>query len=78
MFKFIAVIEHEMIEQNLQITNVSMRKVIEFYETQQTRHSVMLVGQTLSGKTTTWKLFKCASTTLHRQGDNDFCRVQVQ
>jgi len=61
-----------------QITLISIEKVLQLYETHHSRHSVMLVGKTLSGKTTTWKLFKYALTTLNKQGFEEYNKVQVR
>jgi dynein heavy chain len=63
---------------NLQITSISIEKVIQLYETHHSRHSVMLVGKTLSGKTTTWKLFKYALTTLNKRGFSEYNKVMVR
>ena len=63
---------------NLQRTQTCIDKVIELYETHHSRHSVMLVGKTLSGKSTTWKLFKNALTTLNTNGFNEFNKVIVR
>lgn len=65
-------------QHHLQITQTSIEKIIQLYETHNSRHSVMLVGKTLSGKTTTWKLFKYALITLHKQGFNEYNKVIVR
>ncbi|CAF3412182.1 unnamed protein product [Rotaria sp. Silwood1] len=73
--KLIEAIEYEMNVHHLQITPTSIEKVIQLYETHHSRHSVMLVGKTLSGKTTTWKLFKYALITLNKQGFSEYNKV---
>ncbi|CAF0769681.1 unnamed protein product [Adineta ricciae] len=73
--KLIETIEQEMTRNHLQISTTNIEKVIQLYETHHSRHSVVLVGKTLSGKTTTWKLFKHALTTLNKQGHTEFNRV---
>ncbi|CAF1355620.1 unnamed protein product [Rotaria magnacalcarata] len=75
--KLIEAIENEMNIHNVQITQISIEKVIQLYETHHSRHSVMLVGKTLSGKTTTWKLLKYSLTTLNKQGFNEYNKVMV-
>lgn len=63
---------------HFEITKISIEKVLQLYETHNSRHSVMLVGKTLSGKTTTWKLFKYSLTTLNKQGLNEYQKVMVR
>lgn len=67
-----------MINHHFEQTDISIKKVLELYETHNSRHSVMLVGQTLSGKTTTWKLFKYALNTLNKQGFNEYNKIIVK
>ena len=75
--QLIEAIELEMNVHNLQITQTSIDKVIELYEISHSHHSVMLVGKTLSGKTTTWKLLKYALTTLNKRGFSEFNKIIV-
>jgi dynein heavy chain len=63
---------------HLEIIEISIEKVLQLYETHNSRHSVMLVGKTLSGKTTTWKLFKYALITLNKRGFNEYNKVMVR
>ncbi|XP_030749874.1 dynein heavy chain 2, axonemal [Sitophilus oryzae] len=44
-----------MTENNLQPIPVAMTKVIQLYETKNSRHSVMILGKTGTAKTVTWK-----------------------
>ncbi|XP_055012614.1 dynein axonemal heavy chain 2 [Boleophthalmus pectinirostris] len=53
----------------LQVTPFTMTKVIQLYETKNSRHSSMLVGKTGSGKTVTWRVLQRALTAL--------CQTQV-
>ena len=39
----------------IQVVDYSISKCIQTHQTQETRHGVMLVGQTGAGKTTAWK-----------------------
>ncbi|KAJ0006370.1 hypothetical protein NQD34_013643, partial [Periophthalmus magnuspinnatus] len=48
----------------LQVTPFTMTKVIQLYETKNSRHSSMLVGKTGSGKTVTWRVLQSALTAL--------------
>ncbi|KAL3313636.1 Dynein heavy chain 2, axonemal [Cichlidogyrus casuarinus] len=43
------------LQMGLQPISFSLQKCIQLYETQTSRHSVMIVGKTMSGKSTTWK-----------------------
>jgi len=63
---------------HLEIIEISIEKVLQLYETHNSRHSVMLIGKTLSGKTTTWKLFKYALITLNKRGFNEYNKVMVR
>ncbi|KAI3385375.1 hypothetical protein SNEBB_009845 [Seison nebaliae] len=47
-------------EHTLQPTEAAVTKVTQLYETLKSRHSVMIVGDTQSGKSTTWKMLQCA------------------
>ncbi|KAF0978551.1 hypothetical protein FDP41_002371 [Naegleria fowleri] len=48
-------ITQSLVEQNYQVSNYIMNKCIQLEETLAERHGVMLIGDTCSGKTTTWK-----------------------
>ncbi len=50
---------------NLQTDESQLRKVIQFYETMLIRHGVMLVGPTLGGKTTVYRILSDTLTDLH-------------
>lgn len=66
------------LQQNgLQVTPFTMTKVIQLYETKNSRHSSMLVGKTGSGKSVTWRILQKALTTLHQGGDKNYNIVQV-
>ena len=61
----------------LQCIPHTITKAIQLYETKNSRHSTMLLGPTLSGKTVCWKLLQAAMTKLFRDGDKDMHRVRV-
>ena len=46
------------------------------YESKLTRHGNMLVGPSLSGKTTTWKMLSAAMSRLKKDGVGEFQHVR--
>lgn len=71
------VIKAELRGCGLQVTPFTMTKVIQLYETKNSRHSSMLVGKTGCGKSVTWKILQLALTAMHRQAEPGFQTVQV-
>lgn len=61
----------------LQITQFTLTKVLQLYETKNSRHSTMIVGGTGSSKTTSWKILQASLTSLCRAGDPNFNIVRV-
>ncbi|XP_062904770.1 dynein axonemal heavy chain 2 [Mobula hypostoma] len=62
-------IEVELVESGYKVTEFSVSKVIQLHETQSSRHSVMIVGKTGSGKTVVWRTLQGALSALHRNGE---------
>lgn len=71
-------IELELHQSGLQVTPFTMTKVIQLYETKNSRHSSMLVGKAGSGKSVTWKTLQNVLTALHHRGEPGFQPVQVR
>nr|XP_014435496.1 dynein heavy chain 2, axonemal-like [Pelodiscus sinensis] len=69
-------IELELKEMGLQVTPFTMTKVIQLYETKNSRHSTMIVGNTGSGKTVTWRTLQATMSTLCRNGDTTYNLVR--
>ncbi|KAM4612372.1 dynein axonemal heavy chain 2 [Polymixia lowei] len=69
-------IEEELHQSGLQVMPFTVTKVIQLYETKNSRHSTMLVGKTGSGKTVTWKTLQRALTALHCKGEAGFQLVK--
>ncbi|TRY86535.1 hypothetical protein DNTS_031645, partial [Danionella cerebrum] len=65
-------IEAELRQSGLQVIPFSVTKVLQLYETKNSRHSSMIVGKTGSGKTVTWRTLQNALSSLHRSGDPGF------
>lgn len=77
MLQLEEVIKAELRRCGLQVTPFTMTKVIQLYETKNSRHSSMLVGKTGCGKSVTWKILQCALTAMHRKREAGFQMVQV-
>ena len=56
----------------------AINKVIQLYETKNSRHAVMLVGKTQSGKTVAWKMLKKALSRLNKENEPGYQKVQVK
>ncbi|XP_042367999.1 dynein axonemal heavy chain 2 [Plectropomus leopardus] len=69
-------IKLELCQSSLQVTPFTVTKVIQLYETKNSRHSSMLVGKTGSAKSVTWRTLQNALTSLHRKGVPGFQLVQ--
>jgi dynein heavy chain len=74
--KFKKAIEEELKADNKQVNFNAINKIIQLYETKNSRHSVMLVGRTQSGKTITWQGLKKCLTRLHREGEQGYQKAQ--
>ncbi|XP_062849650.1 dynein axonemal heavy chain 2 [Trichomycterus rosablanca] len=69
-------IEEELRRIGLQVTPFTLTKVIQLYETKNSRHSSMIVGKTGSAKTVTWRILQNALSTMHRKGEPGFHLVR--
>ncbi|XP_040308873.1 dynein axonemal heavy chain 2 [Herpailurus yagouaroundi] len=65
-------IEQETRDMGLQATPFTLTKVIQLYETKNSRHSAMIVGGTGSGKTAAWRILQSSLSSLCRAGDPNF------
>ena len=59
-------IEAEMKKAGLIPKPESIKKVIQLYDNKNTRHGNMLVGSSMSGKSTCWKILKNTMNTLNK------------
>nr|XP_060635826.1 dynein axonemal heavy chain 2 [Anolis sagrei ordinatus] len=62
-------LEVELREMGLQVIPFTITKVIQLFETKNSRHSSMIVGNTGSGKTVTWRALQNTLCSLHKSGD---------
>ncbi|XP_078526452.1 dynein axonemal heavy chain 2 isoform X1 [Lissotriton helveticus] len=65
-------IEKDLRQVGLQVTPFTVTKVLQLYETKNSRHSTMIVGKTGSGKTVTWRTLQAVLTSLHKGGDTSY------
>lgn len=60
-------IEEAMLEKKLQLNENLIVKTIQLYDSQSTRHSNMLVGKSMAGKSSAWKVLQMAMNNLNKQ-----------
>ena len=70
-------IGEELKAMNLQNVPHTMTKVIQLFETKNSRHSTMIVGATQSGKTVSWRVLQGAMSRLAKKKDSGFNIVKV-
>ena len=64
-------------EMKLQPISHTITKVIQLYETKNSRHSVMIVGDTLTAKSVCWRTLQAAMSRLNKEGDENYQLVKV-
>ncbi|XP_078020536.1 dynein axonemal heavy chain 2 [Epinephelus lanceolatus] len=69
-------IEVALRQSGLQVTPFTLTKVIQLYETKNSRHSSVLVGKTGSAKSVTWRTLQIALNSLHHKGVPGFQLAQ--
>jgi dynein heavy chain len=74
---FRAAITEEMKSENLQQLEITYSKVIQLYETKCSRHGVMIVGETGSGKSTAWKLLQSSLNRLAKSSPELYVPVKT-
>lgn len=71
-------IHRVLIDQHLDNTDYCVNKIIQLYDSKQTRHGNMLVGKTMSGKTTVYKVLQTAMNNLNKEKPNmNFLKVST-
>jgi len=64
---FNAAIEAEIKKAGLVIKPQQIKKVVQLYDSKNTRHGNMIVGTSMSGKSTVWKILKNTMNTLNKE-----------
>lgn len=73
--EFMGCIEESFFEQGLQTISSAITKVIQLYETKNSRHSVMLLGNTGTAKTVTWQMLKRAYGKMNKLNKSGWVNV---
>jgi len=55
----------------------SIKKIVQLYDSKNTRHGNMLVGSSMSGKSTCWKILKNTLNTLNSK-DKKYPQVKLE
>ncbi|XP_013098623.2 dynein axonemal heavy chain 2 [Stomoxys calcitrans] len=74
---FKTAIEDELQGNGLQIIPSAIKKVIELYETKNSRHSTMIIGDTNTAKSVTWKCLQGAFGRMHANKKPGWVAVTV-
>ena len=71
-------IEKELKLAGLQNINITATKIIQLFETKNSRHSVMIVGLSGSGKSVSWKMLRNTLTRLRKENkESQYQAVKV-
>eukprot|EP00058_Branchiostoma_floridae_P007678 XP_002593166.1 hypothetical protein BRAFLDRAFT_57938 [Branchiostoma floridae] len=76
--KFKQAIDAELKAAGLQNIFFTTQKIIQLFETKNSRHSTMIVGKTGSGKTVTWRILQATMGRMKKQGDAQFSCENVK
>ena len=75
--QFKLAINEVMAEGNYQVNDHVTTKIIQLYETKNSRHSTMIVGKSGGGKSVTWKGLQKTLSQLQKSGVEGFNIVKV-
>ena len=64
--KLINALEAEVKALGMIVKTEQIKKMVQLYDTKSTRHGNMLVGTSMSGKSTCWKILKNALNSLNK------------
>ncbi|XP_066267393.1 dynein axonemal heavy chain 2-like isoform X1 [Branchiostoma lanceolatum] len=76
--KFKQAIDAELKAAGLQNIFFTTQKIIQLFETKNSRHSTMIVGKTGSGKTVSWRMLQATMGRMKKQGDVTFSCENVK
>jgi dynein heavy chain len=71
-------LEAEVVAAGLIVKPEQIKKMIQLYDSKNTRHGNMLVGTSMSGKSTCWKILKNALNTLNKVPGEKFPSVKFE
>ena len=60
------------------IKDEQIRKMVQLFDSKNTRHGNMLVGSSMSGKSTCWKILRNAMNTLNKTLPDKFPGVKFE
>ena len=75
--QLVSELERQVQKAGLTVVQSFVEKVLQLYETKQTRHGVMLVGDAQTGKSAAWKMLAATLTALSEQGVKGVLPVEV-
>lgn len=74
---FKVAIEDELKGNGLQVIPIAVKKIIELYETKNSRHSSMIIGETGTAKSVTWRCLQGAFVRMNTQKHEGWVQVVV-
>lgn len=76
--KLVQALEAEIKAAGLIVKEEQVKKMVQLYDSKNTRHGNMLVGTSMSGKSTCWNILKNAMNTLNKTMPEKFLAVKYE
>lgn len=76
--KLVQALEAEIKAAGLIVKEEQVKKMVQLYDSKNTRHGNMLVGTSMSGKSTCWNILKNAMNTLNKTMPEKFPAVKYE
>ena len=73
---FLTAIENEMKKAGLIPKPELIKKVVQLFDSKNTRHGNLLVGTSMSGKSTCWKMLRNTLNTLFKENPKKYPQVK--